>query len=84
MKSKNGRTSPILMKTPKMGIRLASLTVEGGKMRVATRAGASGVASDSTTPRVAANCICSSPSQTLGNKATHVRILARWALSSDL
>ena len=70
------------MKTPKMGIRLGSLTVEGEKTRVDTHAGASGVALDSTTPRVANSYICSS--QTLGNKATRVRISARWALSADL
>ena len=63
---------------------MGSLTAEGGKMRVATRAGASCVASDSVTPRVAASCICSSPSQMLGNKATCVCISARWALSTDL
>ena len=63
---------------------MGSLTAEGGKTRVATRVGASGVASDSITPKVAASCIYSSPSQMLGNKATCVRISARWALSADL
>ena len=41
-----------------------------GKTRVATRAGASGMASDPATPRVAASRICSSPTQMLGNRAT--------------
>ena len=51
---------------------------------MATRAGASGMASDSATPRVTARCICSSPLQMLGNKATCVCISAHQALSSDL
>ena len=68
-KSENGGTSPILIKTPMMGMRLASLEAEGGKTRVATRAGASGVALDPTAPRVAASRICSSLTQMLGNRA---------------
>ena len=69
-KSENGGTSPILMKTPMMGMQLASLAAEGGKTRVAARAGTPGAASDPATPKVAASLMFFSPTQVLGNRAT--------------
>ena len=53
-------------------------------MRVATWDGASGMASDPITPRVAACCIRAPSAKQLGNRATCLRSYARPALVSDL